>query len=123
MHKISFLWTALLSLMAASCGVAPTNLECEYQENDVHDRHPDPEALLAEFRRTVGLSDQRFIPAMTSSGTPARQQSKESHLVAYSGPAMNSMTDYYWRVRCWNGNGRASKWSAMAKMDNRHVLR
>jgi alpha-L-rhamnosidase len=100
--------------MAASCGVAPTNLECEYQENDVmiDTQTPRLSWLNSEEQSAYRIKVYSGNDLIWDSGKTA---SKESHLVAYSGPAMNSMTDYYWRVRCWNGNGRASKWSAMAK--------
>ncbi|WP_243866163.1 family 78 glycoside hydrolase catalytic domain [Actinophytocola oryzae] len=32
--------------------------------------------------------------------------------VVYGGPALRSMTRYTWRVRVWDGQGRASDWSA-----------
>ncbi len=40
--------------------------------------------------------------------------SEESVLVPYGGPEMESGTLYTWKVRTWDGNGRASKWSGNA---------
>jgi alpha-L-rhamnosidase len=40
--------------------------------------------------------------------------SDRSSLVPYDGPALESSRRYYWRVRVWDGDGRASAWSAPA---------
>lgn len=39
----------------------------------------------------------------------------ESHLVAYSGPAMESMKDYWWTVRIWDGKDKVSTWARPAR--------
>jgi len=43
-----------------------------------------------------------------------RVASDRSILVPYEGPALESARRYYWRVRVWDGAGRASAWSAPA---------
>ena len=43
-----------------------------------------------------------------------RQESAESVLVPYGGPALEDMKDYYWQVRTWDQDGRPSKWSEPA---------
>jgi alpha-L-rhamnosidase len=43
------------------------------------------------------------------SGRVASQQSVD---VAYGGPALASLTRYTWRIRAWDGQGRAGAWSA-----------
>ena len=43
-----------------------------------------------------------------------RVASDSSVQVGYAGPALRSQTRYYWRVRVWDRDGRASSWSAPA---------
>jgi alpha-L-rhamnosidase len=40
--------------------------------------------------------------------------SSESHLVTYGGAALQSGSDYYWKVRIYDRYGKPSKWSAIA---------
>jgi alpha-L-rhamnosidase len=44
----------------------------------------------------------------------SRVRSSESTFRPYEGPAVESRQRYYWRVRVWDANGRASAWSAPA---------
>jgi alpha-L-rhamnosidase len=37
--------------------------------------------------------------------------------VTYGGPALTSLTAYTWRVRVWDGHGRASGWSATQRFE------
>ncbi|MEY9810002.1 alpha-L-rhamnosidase [Streptomyces albogriseolus] len=43
-----------------------------------------------------------------------RVASDESHLVPYAGPELRPRTRYFWTVRVWDGEGRASRWSEPA---------
>ena len=43
-----------------------------------------------------------------------RQQSSESSLVPYGGPALQSGRDYYWKVCTWDRKGKVSRWSQTA---------
>ena len=43
-----------------------------------------------------------------------RVASSSSVGVRYGGPALRSRTRYFWRVRVWDGEGRASAWSGTA---------
>ncbi|WP_427761572.1 alpha-L-rhamnosidase [Streptomyces sp. DSM 41931] len=43
-----------------------------------------------------------------------RVASDESHLVPYAGPELRPRTRYFWTVRVWDGEGRASGWSEPA---------
>ncbi|WP_289752946.1 alpha-L-rhamnosidase [uncultured Duncaniella sp.] len=42
-------------------------------------------------------------------------KSSQSQLVAYSGPRLEPMTRYYWRVKVWDEKGKASAWSNPAE--------
>lgn len=41
--------------------------------------------------------------------------SDQSRLVAYNGPALESATTYYWKVKVWTTNAMESDWSGVAK--------
>ncbi len=44
-----------------------------------------------------------------------KQQSDQSVHVTYAGPDLKSLTYYYWRVKVWDQNNSASKWSVIGK--------
>ena len=46
--------------------------------------------------------------------TSGKVPSNQSVHVPYGGPALKSDKRYYWKVRVWNGNNKASEWSAPA---------
>jgi alpha-L-rhamnosidase len=48
-----------------------------------------------------------------SGPVPSAQQAD----VAYGGPALASLTAYTWRVRVWDGQGRASGWSPVQRFE------
>jgi len=58
-------------------------------------------------------TDQRFRASRTiwQSG---KTESDESVLISYNGPELKSGQRYYWQVRIWDNQGRASKWSEPA---------
>jgi alpha-L-rhamnosidase len=58
----------------------------------------------AAYQLTVSTSDA----TVWDSGRVASGQQVD---VRYGGPALRSMTRYTWRVRVWDGQGRASDWS------------
>lgn len=41
-------------------------------------------------------------------------KSEKSVYIQYSGPKLNSLKKYYWRVKVWNQNEKSSKWSDIA---------
>jgi len=46
-----------------------------------------------------------------------RIDSEESVLQEYKGPELKSGQKYYWQVRIWDGNGKASAWSQVANWE------
>ena len=46
--------------------------------------------------------------------TSGKVDSDKSVNVVYEGPALSSMQRVYWKVRVWDGNGKASAWSVPA---------
>jgi alpha-L-rhamnosidase len=58
---------------------------------------------------------------VTRDGTPlwdtGRVESRQSVLVPYGGPALESSRHYTWRVRVWDGAGQTSDWSEPASWE------
>ncbi|MFD3456231.1 family 78 glycoside hydrolase catalytic domain [Streptomyces sp. NPDC058691] len=50
-----------------------------------------------------------------------RVRSSRSFDVVYDGPALASRSRYYWRVRVWDGSGKASPWSGEARFETAFV--
>jgi alpha-L-rhamnosidase len=68
----------------------------------------------AAYQLQVATSERalaRGTPLLWDSG---KVLSDASVLVEYAGPQVASRTRYYWRVRVWDANGRASPWSPVA---------
>ncbi|MFE7331835.1 family 78 glycoside hydrolase catalytic domain [Streptomyces sp. NPDC057565] len=63
-------------------------------------------ALQTAYQVQVGTSAGRSD--LWSSGKVKNSNSTE---VVYNGKALTSQSDYYWRVRTWDENGKASPWS------------
>ena len=59
---------------------------------------------------TASIGDRGSGPLWDS----GRIASDASVFVDYAGPPLESRTRYYWRVRVWDSNGRASRWSSIA---------
>ena len=111
----------LAAVLLAGCGVkAPSDLRCEHQKGEVvveYDAVPrlswiDPteqsawQIIVSKDRKRSGES------LVWDSG---KVVSDESHLVSYGGPALEPMKDYYWSVRIWDKDGKASSWSKPAR--------
>ncbi|MDC2957253.1 family 78 glycoside hydrolase catalytic domain [Streptomyces gilvifuscus] len=57
-------------------------------------------------------TDASLLPSRPDVWDSGRVTSAESVLVPYAGPELRPRTRYFWSVRVWDGDGRASGWSA-----------
>ena len=113
-----------LTLGLCGCGAAtaPESLRCEYQEGD--DIVIDTQAPRLSW---INNTTQTAWQVLVATDRNALKEGKadiwdsgktvgaESHLVAYSGPAMESMKDYWWTVRIWDGKDKVSTWARPAR--------
>ena len=113
-----------LTLGLCGCGAAtaPESLRCEYQEGD--DIVIDTQAPRLSW---INNTAQTAWQVLVATDRNALKEGKadiwdsgktvgaESHLVAYSGPAMESMKDYWWTVRIWDGKDKVSAWARPAR--------
>ena len=112
---------ALSVLMAGCKDCRPDALKCEYQDGLVLIDTDSPRLSW------IDPTDQTAYQIVVSTSCKPTKDGKdlvwdsgkvvsgESHLVPYSGPKMEPLKDYYWTVRIWDGNDKASKWSRPAR--------
>ena len=106
----------VLAAGLASCiGPAPSSLRTEHQSGPVL-VDPGTAPRLSWINETE--QNARQIVVTDSQGTVVWDSGKvedaESHLVTYDGPALEPMTDYFWKVKIWDKKGHASSWSKPA---------
>lgn len=113
--------TGIFLLASCGGGNVPSALRCEYQEGDqilIDTQTP----RLSWINRSAQTACQILVAtdkALLKEGEAdvwdsGRIEGGESHLVKYSGPQMVSMKDYWWTVRIWDGDGKASGWAKPA---------
>ncbi len=114
---------AFVGVAAVAPAASVTSMKCEYQVNPVGIDVLQPRLSwqLGATERGVAQSAYQIRVAESAgalSGTPlwdsGRIQSDTSHLLAYSGPALQSGKRYYWQVRAWTGADQPGPWSGAA---------
>ena len=107
---------AAAQVAPAATSVSLVNLRCEYQADPLGIDVPHPRLswqLRAEARDVV---QSAYRIQVTHGGTvvwdTGQVASHHSTHVPYGGPVLGSAQRYTWRVRVWDGAGRASAWSA-----------
>ncbi len=110
-------------LFAAS--LSPARLRTEYREDPIGIDTAAPRlswqldsagrgAIQTAYQIQVSLSREAFQGSACCVWDSGKVASDRSIQVAYSGPALQSRTRYYWRIRAWDGDGEASRWSEPA---------
>ncbi len=107
--------------------LAPTHLRCEYHVDplDLGERKPrfswevvDPRrgAVQSAYQIVVVKSRQDLpaSPAGQTAWDSGKVASRETCQIEYAGPALESFQHYSWKVRTYDGQGRASPWSEPA---------
>ena len=131
--KIRILFLLLSALLFfASCvergNIRPVRLTCEYMVNPSVLDVPAPrlswineavsDGLRGEFqtayRISVATSKAKLQKGEADVWDSGKTLSGESYLIPYSGVALESGKDYWWRVMVWDSNDVASAWSAPA---------
>ena len=119
MRRLFFL--ALTALFSCA-GPAPSNLRVEHQEGPIV-LDPGTAPRLSWINGTNQSARQILVSLSADSFDESRLVwdsgkvvSPESHLVPYEGPSLEPMTDYYWKVRIWDGHDKASAWSKPSRI-------
>ncbi len=123
--------TGLIAVLSSPVVAGPTpgapslaHLRCEYKVDpigidSVHPRlswqlRSDARGVVQTAYRVQVARDVATWKKKNVVWDSGRVASDRSIHVSYEGPALESGRRYYWRVRVWDGDGRASKWSAPA---------
>jgi alpha-L-rhamnosidase len=120
----SSLSAALLALPAAApLAAAPiahsvTSLRCEYKVDPIGIDVAQPRLSWQLRSNARGVVQSAYQVQVTRDGRTlwdtGRVASDRSVHVPYGGPALESSRRYAWRIRVWDGGGKASAWSAPA---------
>ncbi len=123
-----FMTGAMTPAEAEECALAPAHLRCEYLVDPLAVDVPrprlswvlearDPDARgLAQSAYQVLVADSSAALAKDSGNLwdSGRIESNRMNQIEYGGQALTSRQPVSWKVRVWDGSGRASTWSAPA---------
>jgi len=125
------LLTTTTSLAVALLAPAPSpaatplptvaNLRCEYKADPIGIDVAQPRLSWQLRSAARGVVQSAYQVQVTLDGKPlwdtGKVASDRSVHVPYAGPALESSRRYTWRVRVWDGAGKASAWSAPASWE------
>ncbi len=122
--------TVLVALLAAAPALAAgakaappsvTRLRCEYKVDPLGIDATQPRLSWQLQSAERGVVQSAYQVQVTRAGRTlwdtGKVASDRSVHVPYAGPALESSARYTWRVRVWDGAGRASAWSAPASWE------
>ncbi len=121
MFSAPVLAVILMPLVSLASLVKPGRLTCEYLENPLGlDTHTPRFSwtLLSSARNQVQTAYEIVVDEQLNDSkkqkvwASGKITSDQSIHIPYAGKALQSFTRYYWRVRVYDGQGKASAWSA-----------
>src|SRR5947209_3396322 len=110
------------SVHLAAAPIRPYKLTCEYlvRPLGIETRQPRFSWLIdsternlfqSAFELVVGRSESEVERSKGNMWQSGKIYSAKNILIDYKGVPLQSATRYYWRVRIYNQNGKASQWS------------
>lgn len=119
--RISGSFLLLLLCTSVFSQVVLTNLKTESLTNPLGVDHPQPRFSWQLTGTQRGIRQSAYeleVRQGTTSGKQVWQSGKQSSdssvLVSYKGAPLNSGETYFWRVRIWDQQSKATKWSDWA---------
>jgi alpha-L-rhamnosidase len=126
--KIIVLFFAIVALLTATAkaGVLPVNLACELRKNPLGIDVPNPglsytlqtnnvaERGVAQTAYQILVSGTDDFKKGSNLWDSHRVKSDRMAYISYGGKALTSGTQYFWKVRVWDQNGKISSWSKTA---------
>ncbi len=126
---VNLVWLSALSQVRAAgipTGLAPVHLRVQYKRNPIGicAVHPQLTWMPPQEYTFIREADDQIEVARSAAGlvqsrnllwNSGQCEYTSDWIPRYHGPALDSFTRYYWRVRVWNGNGRVSPWSKPAE--------
>jgi alpha-L-rhamnosidase len=124
----AFLSVALLAFSLPALAAAPSkallsvaNPRCEYKVDPVGIDVAQPRLSWQLRSAARGAVQSAYQVQVTRDGKmhwdTGKVASDRSVHLPYGGPALESSRRYTWRVRVWDGDGKASAWSAPARFE------
>ncbi|MGA8037083.1 MAG: family 78 glycoside hydrolase catalytic domain [Candidatus Acidiferrales bacterium] len=110
---------------AGSASANPVKLRCSYLQNPLGIDIPAPQLSWQSdnternwrqnaYEILVATDLKLLVPGKANVWDSGKQASAESVGISYGGPVLKATTRYFWVVRVWDANGKASAWSAPA---------
>lgn len=117
MKQIIYLILLCLSPLCARA-IEVTRMTCEMSESPLAVETDTPRFGWQLAGDNGAMQTAYCIEVVTRQGkktstvwNSGKVDSSQSQLVVYSGPKLEPMTRYYWRVKVWDERGRAADWS------------
>ena len=122
------LWTTLLLGLAATGGMQPAALRCEYRANPLGLDTPQPRLawqsassrrgeMQTAYQIVAGENEKEIRSGKGDLWDSGKVVSDRSAQVAYGGKPLHSREHVWWRVRVWDRDGIPSAWSAPASWE------
>lgn len=109
--------TKILTLLIA-VALPCLNSAAQLITTDLSSRHYPPKLSWINSSEENGATQTAYRICWYKAGKlvwdSGKVASDQSIMIPYEGPQMESGTLYTWKVRTWDGNGKASKWSESA---------
>ncbi len=123
----AFVFAPLAALNAADAatGLVVRDLRCEYQERalNIEVQQPrlswklsssQPNQKMTAYQILVASSADRLQPGKSDLWDSGKVQGEEFNGILFGGKPLLSGKPYYWKVRCWDAQGKEGSWSEVA---------
>lgn len=125
MKKIGLLIVFVILILSGVAQIYPVNLKCEYISNPEGIDKQDPRfcwQLISGQRGQIQTAYQIIVSESVKNlskntgevWSSGKLKSDQSVQLVYNGKLLKSGTKYFWKVRVWDKNDKASAWSDMA---------
>ncbi len=127
MKKGLLFFSMALMLIGWSCNTRPgkslmfSELTCNYQQNPLGiDENPnfswvieskESNAFQSGYQILVASHPDLLTPEKADVWNTGKTDSNQSVLIPYEGEKLQSSMVYYWKVKVWNQDGKATDWS------------